>query len=335
MVRVPRLKIVFLALFLFPILLISKTRNSGSMRSVVSFVWQNPSECKIDTLFQILLLEDKSKFRVLSDFWKRSSLCKPMPSGQYAESYYLIKKSLVKELKRVFALAHKQRPKELERALHTKSFQRFVLEELQSAYVLYSQLRIKSFVGIVNTKKIIEYVEDNYSSKFKEGDIRRLVEFSVHRSANEISVYGNQWVEGAYSSVVRVGNSVGVVSRLSWGFEGDPKYEPDHSSEDIDGRFEVGITSLGNDKVGAALVGVFEVGNQDKPNQLLALNVSWRPFESEDMELSLYASIDKNYNEKFVALSTGYSYESHPFEPLTNFIKKRKLEKELKRKGTK
>lgn len=331
MVRIPRLKAVYcFALFLIPHLLISKTRNSGASFSAVNFVWKNPSECKIDTLFQILLLEDKSKFGALSDFWKKSSLCNSAPQDRNSEAYYLIKRALVQELKRVLSSAHKKRPKELESALHTKSFQRRVLLELQSAYVMYSKAKIKSFAGIVSTDAIVDYLDENHSSKFKEGDIRRLVEFSVQRSANETSVYGNQWVQGTYSSTVRLGSSVGVISRISWGFEGDPRYEPGHMSDDIEGRFEVGLASLGNEKIGAELLGVLDVGNQDKPNQLLVMNISWRPFESEDMELSLYASVDKNYSEKFVALSAGYSFESHPFEPLTNFFKKRRLKNKLK-----
>lgn len=307
----------------------SRTSGRGaSTRTVMNFVWKNPSDCKVDSLFQVILLEDGKRFYTLNQFWKMSSLCASNSASQ--GSAYLVKKALVTEVRRALAAVHKKRPLELRQALHSKEFQRFIIEDVQSLFLKLSRKEITQFSGTLSDTTIIQHLDKGNYTQYKAGDIRRLVEFHVHRSASNKTPEGNQWVHAAYGTIMNIGGAVGLVTRVTWGFEGDPRYEPRHANESIHGTFEVGLATLGNDKVGAEIVGIYEVGNHHRPNKLLALNLSWTPLEDEDLELALTAWVDQNYNEKFVGITGSYTYESHPFEPIVNLFKRLRLKAQMK-----
>ncbi len=310
----------------------SNAKNSSrgaSTRTVMNFVWKNPSDCKVDSLFQVILLEDAKRFQTLSQFWKMASLCNPNKKSQ--ENAYLIKKALVAEVRRSFAAVHKKRTLELRQALHNKEFQRFVLEDIQTLFIKLSRREIHNFKGALSETTIIQHLDKGNYTQFKSGDIRRLVEFHVHRSASNKLHDGNKWVHAAYGSIMNIGGAVGLVTRVTWGFEGDPRYEPMHASDHIHGTFEVGLATLGNDTFGAEIVGIYMVGNHEKPNKLLALNLSWTPLREEDLELSLTSWVDQEHNEKFVGITGSYSFESHPFEPIVNLFKRMLLKLKIKR----
>jgi len=295
----------------------------------MNFVWKNPSDCKVDSLFQIILLEDGKRFSTLGQFWKTVSLCNPKNNSKDAS--YLVKKALVTEVRRALAAVHKKRSLELRLALHSKEFQRFVIEDVEKLYVKLSRREILHFRGALSETTIIEHLDKGHYTRYKSDDIRRLVEFHVHRSASNKTRDGNKWVHAAYGSMMNIGGGLGLVTRVTWGFQGDPEYEPRHMSADGHGTFEVGLATLGNDKVGAEIVGIYMVGNHDKPNKLLALNLSWTPLEDEDLELGLSAWVDQENNEKFAGITGSYSFESHPFEPIVNLFKRLLLTLRMKR----
>lgn len=318
---------LFLFVFTFAFQAHSRKRSSSSRvnRSVVNFVWKNPTPCKIDSLLQAILLEEAKSFPSLSKFWQQSSLCSAPSKSKDA---YVVKSALISEFKRVLNAASKSRPTEMAEAIHNKRFQRLMLTRLQELYSKYLRKELRNFNLQMSEKNVIIALDQQGYSNFKEGDIRRLVEFSVHRSASGRAYDGAPMASAAYGSVVRLGDGVGLVNRVTWYATGEPEYEPKLIADSVHGTYEVGLTTLGSDKFGAEIVGIFEVSNHGKPNKLLALNLSWTPEANNEFELSVTAWVDQ-HEEKFVGVSGGYKFESHPFEPLVDLFKRKKKQQAL------
>jgi hypothetical protein len=300
--------------------------SKKSARSVVNFVWKNPSSCKIDTLLQVLLFEDYKEFPLLSQFWKESSLCNTQQNKNH--NAFLVKQALVNELKRSFEVVNKKRPAQLGELIHNKRFQKFVLLELKVLYFKYLKGELKNFHQQLSEARIIALTQDKYFSSFKDGDIRRIVDFKAHRSVDGRHFDGAASASGAYSSIVRIGDRIGLVNRVTWYAFADPRYEPRFMTDSLNGTYEVGLSLVGNDKFGAELMGIFEVSSSGKPNKLLALSISSTPMDNEDLEISLIAWTDENYKEKFIGLSASYSFDSNPLEPFIRFFKRKKETKE-------
>lgn len=303
-------------------------------------------------MIQILLYHDGVTFSNLKEFWKKSTLCNPTLDAKIKSriesASASLKIHLIRELKRAMQRVEAKKPSQLREIIHNVAFQRHVIGLTQNAYVRILKERPTTFVGYISENEILSYI-DQQDSSISKNRVMQIVEFNVHRSAGGHTPDGNKWMSAAYGSVVKLGSSnIGLVNRITWGFEGDPRFEPRHASDKIHGTYECGFATLGSDKFGIELLGIQAFSNSGRPEQLVSLSINWTPLEDEDLEISLSAWMevfqyqpqgsgdpDEEAPEKepanwFVSLSASYNVSGiNPFEPLVNLVKRKREERKI------
>ncbi len=318
----------------------------------MNFVWKDLSLCNLDSMIQILLYHDGVTFSHLKEFWKKSSLCNPTLEAKIKSriesASSSLKIHLIRELKRAMQRVESKKPSQLREIIHNVAFQRHVIGLTQNAYIRILKERPTTFVGYISEDEILSYI-DQQDSSISKNRLLQIVEFNVHRSAGGHTPDGNKWMSAAYGSVVKLGSSnIGLVNRVTWGFEGDPRFEPGHSSDSIHGTFECGFATLGSDKFGIELLGIQAISNSGRPEQLVSLSINWTPLEDEDLEISLSAWMEvfqhqpqgsgdpeeeapeKEPANWFVSLSASYKISGiNPFEPLVNLVKRKRAERKI------
>ena len=330
----------------------SSSNRTQAVRNIMNFVWKDLSLCNLDSMIQILLYQDGVTFSQLKDFWEKSTLCNPALASKLKDKYemaaYSLKMHLINELKRAMKKVESKKPSQLREMIHNTAFQRHVIGLTQSAYNRILKEKPSTFVGYISEDEIVAYI-DQHDSSISKNRMLRIAEFNVHRSAGGHTPDGNKWMSAAYGSVVKLGSSnIGLVNRVTWGFEGDPRFEPGHASDSIHGTFECGFATLGSDKIGIELLGIQAVSNNGRPEQLVSLSINWTPLADEDLEISLSAWMEvfqhqpqgsgdpeeeapeKEPANWFVSLSASYSISGiNMFEPIVNFVKRKRAMRQM------
>lgn len=302
--------------------------KNSAIRSAMTFTWKNPTECQIDNILALILFAE-NEYKDLKEFWKLSSLCHPQLNSQLQRDAHSLKKIIIMEVKRSLGIVRKERPMELQLALEEKKFQEYLIDQIAEIYSDYTRRKISTISGHLIPEIIIHHLDQQRYSQYGRRDLRRLIEFHSYSDASGKTYEGNQWVYTSKTSILKLHNKLGLVTRGTWGFEGLPQYEPSVANEDFESTLEIGLATLGSDKISTEILLIHAMYAFGKPEQYLAVQVNWTPFENSDLEINL--GTRSSEEEHIIYLFASYSFESHPLEPITNWFKKQKLKRQLKR----